>query len=144
MAWIVSRLENICCVLEYNGLVHPRICVDSVYINPRTHQACLYGDWWRVGRAFSAPVGRDRMLLSEDNLIGVRNTAAVLLGCPNRLRVTAEAGIPDAFAAFLAGKPCEDAYEDFALWDETLIKAYGERKFVNLDINERRLYGGEG
>jgi hypothetical protein len=43
-------------------------------------------------------------------------------------------------AAFVSGAPCEDAYEDFALWDEMLIKAYGERKFVNFEVNEKQLY----
>lgn len=143
VAWIISRLENLCCVLEYNGLVHPRICVDSVYINPRTHQAFLYGDWWCVGRAFTAPNGEETALNPTDHLVGLRNTAAALLGFSDRTQVVAGEGIPQALASFLAGAPCENAYDDFALWDETLIKAYGERKFVDLNVDEHQLYGGE-
>ena len=42
-AWVVSRLENICCVLEYSGLVHGGISPESVFINPVTHEAALVG-----------------------------------------------------------------------------------------------------
>ena len=142
VAWIISRLENICCVLEYNGLVHPEISVDSVYINPHTHQAFLYGDWWSAGRLYSMPEGRKEPLSSEDSLIALRDTAAALLGFADRTNVWAGAYIPEALAAFVSGEPCEDAYEDFALWDETLIKAYGERKFVKLEVDEKQLYDG--
>ena len=37
--------------------------------------------------------------------------------------------------------PKIDAYEDFAYWDEMLIKAFGERKFIKMDKEDSDIYG---
>ncbi len=139
-AWIISRLENLCCVLEFSSLVHPRITPDSVYINPYTHQACLYGDWWCAGKPNSLTSdGRER-LQRRDNLLGLRNTAAAVLGYSDRMQIMPNEDIPYALAVFLKSDPCVTAYDDFALWDETLLKAYGERKFIKMDVDDQDIY----
>ncbi len=141
VAWIVSRLENLCCVLQFSSLVHPQISPDTVYINPYTHQASLYGNWWNCGkpqtRSFS-----DRQLLSlHQNLWGLRNTAASALGFADANHITNSDYIPKAFTDFLRSTPRVTAYDDFAYWDEMMIKAYGERKFVTMDTNDEDIYG---
>ena len=141
VAWIISRMENLACVLEYNGLVHPQISVDSLYINPYTHQASLYGNWWNVGRNNSLAAGGRSILRASQNLTGLRETAAQLLGFENRQSVRADDDIPKALADFIKDAPKENAFEDFELWDEMLIKAYGERKFVTMDTDDGQVYG---
>lgn len=139
VAWIISRMENLCCVLEYSGLVHPSISTDTLFINPFTHQASLYGSWWEVGRN-NTPSGA-RVLRTTDNLVGLRNTAARLLGFSASGKVSGD-HIPKALADFINSKPKSDAYEDFAYWDNMLIKAYGERKFMKFDTDDSQVYGG--
>ena len=41
---------------------------------------------------------------------------------------------------FINGSPKVNAYEDFAYWDEMLIKAFGERKFINMDTEDGEIY----
>ena len=130
IAWIISRLENLCCVLEYNGLVHPEIDVDSVYINPNNHPACLYCNWWSVDQK------NMHGLSSSANLTGLRNTAKTLLETED---VTPDT--PQALLDFINSSPKIDAYEDFAYWDEMLIKAFGERKFIKMDKEDSDIYG---
>lgn len=130
IAWIISRLENLCCVLEYNGLVHPGIDVDTVYINPNNHTACLYCNWWDVGQKNMSG------LSSSANLKGLRNTAKALLETED---VTPDT--PQALLDFINSSPKIDAYEDFAYWDEMLIKAFGERKFIKMDTEDSDIYG---
>ena len=143
VAWIISRMENLCCVLEYNSLVHPKISVDTLFINPYTHQACLYGGWWEAAKNNSLSADGSRVLTTAENLTGLRNTAANLLGYTSSKDVRANEDVPKALADFISSKPMSNAYDDFAYWDDMLIKAYGERKFMNLSTSDGQIYGKE-
>ncbi|MCR5552821.1 MAG: hypothetical protein K6F19_06830, partial [Oscillospiraceae bacterium] len=105
---------------------------------PFTHQACLYGGWWRAAKHNTVDAGR--VLNKRDNLTGLRNTAANLLGYPKAGAVRATEDVPQALADFINGRPMDTAYDDFALWDRMLIQAYGERKFVNLAVDDGGIY----
>ena len=130
IAWIISRLENLCCVLEYNSLVHPEIDLDTVYINPNDHSASLYCNWWSVEHK------NMNGLSSSDNLKGLRKTAKALLETEE---ITPDT--PKALLDFINSAPKIDAYEDFAYWDEMLIKAFGERKFIKMETEDTDVYG---
>ncbi len=144
VAWIISRMENLCCVLEFSSLVHPQITPDTLYINPYTHQASLYGNWWNAGKHNTPSAETHRILQLQENLIGLRNTAAAALGYVDRNQVIVSEEIPQALADFLRASPEVTAYDDFAFWDDMLIKAYGERKFIKLDVDDQTLYGKKG
>ncbi|MGN1019521.1 MAG: hypothetical protein ACI4O7_04030 [Aristaeellaceae bacterium] len=122
-AWVVSRMENICCVLEYSSLVHGGISPASVFINPVTHEAALLGGWWNAG--FKRPPSSATV---NADLAAVRKTADAVLG-PYRSQV------PQAFDHFLRDTPCTDAYDDFAHWDQVIHKSFGRRRFVKMDLN---------
>lgn len=140
-AWIISRLENLCCVLEYNGLVHPGISIDTVYINPYTHQASLYGGFSHVVKNNSLSPDKKTVLTTKHNLLGLRDTAANLLGFERAGLVRSGRDIPPALADFINSVPKHDAYEDFEAWDKALIKAYGERRFITMDTDDEQIYG---
>lgn len=141
VAWIVSRMENLCCVLEYSRLVHPSFGLDTLYIDPLTHQACLYGHFWDVVKHNTPSVDGQTVYTTRDNLIALRHTAAQLLGYPSAGQVKANDDVPPAFADFLNSSPKATAYDDFAFWDEMLIKAYGERKFIRMQADDATIFG---
>ncbi len=140
VAWILSRMENICCVLEYNGLVHPEISLDTLFINPFTHQLSLYGNWWSAVKNNSLSWEENRLLTTRDNLFSIRDVAANLLGAASAKALKYGGNIPDALVEFIKDPPCSDAYSDFGKWDEYLIKSYGERKFVNFETDDEQVY----
>ena len=142
VAWIISRMENLCCVLEYSELVHPEITPDTLYINPYTHQASLYGSWWKAGEHNKLAYDRTHRLTTAENLLGLRQTGATLLGFRFAGEVRADDVIPPALAAFLNSPPQNDAYTDFERWDKALIDAFGERKFIRLDTEDKQIYHG--
>ena len=143
VAWIISRMENLCCVLEYNSLVHPAIDAENLYINPFSHQAALYGVWWRVVKNNTYSPADGHTFTTKENLTGLRNTAARLLGYPNAGAVKVTKDVPKALADFINSVPESNAYDDFAYWDDMLIKAYGERKFTTFSTDEEQIYGGK-
>lgn len=143
-AWIISRMENLCCVLEYNHLVHPYLGLDTLYINPITHQASLYGHFWKVVKNNTVDPKSGKVLTTRQNLIALRHTAAQLLGYPQAGGVEANEDIPPALADFINGEPKISAYEDFSHWDTSLIAAYGERKFIRMNADDTTVYGKKG
>ncbi len=117
-AWIVSRLENLCCVMEFSNIRHGGIGMDSVFINARTHEAFLLGGWENAGHRAGG---------SRDDLAAVRSTARRVLG-----RHFGSA--PAEFRQFIDNGPASDAYSDFSEWDRVIERGFGGRKFEKLDL----------
>ena len=122
VAWVISRLENICCVLEYSDMVHAGISEDSVWINPFNHHAVLMGHWHSAGKR--GEIGTSDKI----DLIDIRKTASRILGMH---RNTA----PKELIDFLDGKPAEDAFTDFEKWDKVIETGFGGRRFAKMDVN---------
>ena len=116
-AWILSRLENLACLMEYNDAVYGGFNEKSVYINPVTHEAAVYGGWW------NASFGR----YDNSDLMDIRKTVKHILG-----HHVSDAKKP--FLDFLDSKPAEDAYEDFKAWDDVIETKLGGRHFKKFDI----------
>lgn len=117
-AWIISRLENLCCVLAYSDIAHNGIDIESVFINARTHQAYLLGGWWNSSQAEGG---------SQNDLIMLRAAAKRLTGL-NYERS------PEQFKRFITEPPAENAFDDFALWDKVIEDGFKGRKFRKLDL----------
>ena len=116
--WIISRLENIACVMEYNEMVHGSISPEHVFINPKTHEAALLGGWHQA---------REKKGFDNRDLFDIRNTAKKLLG-----RGYGDA--PQPLIRFIDGSPAQDAYEDFAKWDSVIENELGGRHFTEFKI----------
>lgn len=116
--WIVSRLENIACVMEYNEMTHGGISPENVFINPKTHEAALLGGWHNARR---------KMRNENKDLLDIRSTAKKLLG-----RDYGDA--PKPLIKFIDGSPAQDAYEDFAKWDSVIENELGGRHFTEFKL----------
>lgn len=116
--WVVSRLENIACVLLYNNMSHGAISTKSVFINPRTHEAALFGGWQQAGTG---------VVTSERDLRAIRRVAGEMLG-------TGYKTAPTPLIRFIEGKPMETAYDDFAAWDKVIETELGGRHFTKFEM----------
>ena len=116
--WIISRLENIACLLEFNNIVHGGITPDAVFINPITHEAALFGNWHDVKTHIRGNV-RD--------LYDIRQTASALLGKDY-------GDAPEPLIHFLQKQPALNAFEDFAAWDNVIEKELGGRHFTKFSL----------
>lgn len=106
VAWIVSRLENLCCLLDYNNMVLNAFTAENLFVDPANHQIYLYGGWWFAGYTGSEVMGasesvipylkkgfhfpgqpsrerKNRCTIITD-LESIRLVAAKLLGYPDR------------------------------------------------------------
>lgn len=115
--WIISRLENIACVLEYNDMSHRGISVESVFINPKTHEAALLGGWQDAINLKS----------SKRDLGDIRKAATKLLGDDF-------SKAPGPLKKFLNEIPGDDAFSDFEKWDHIIEKEFGGRHFTKFKM----------
>lgn len=150
VAWIISRLENLCCLLEYNKLVLNAITIDNLFVHPEEHQIYLYGGWWFAGYAGTELVGAsadakqyiDRKQYGfkknkyTTDLECIRLVAAKLLGYQDRKSLKADSVLPIPFRKFIVEQSEGSVGKDFHKWDKVLEKSYGERKYIPLSIEE--------
>ena len=117
-AWIVSRIENLCCVMEYSNITHGGIDLDGMFINARTHELYLLGGWENVTVGSST---KDLAMMRQNikRLIGKEASKA-----------------PREFTEFLDKKALPDAYTDFSDWDNVIEKGFGGRRFEKLDLTD--------
>ena len=64
VAWIISRLENICCLLNYNEMILNSLTEDNIFVDPINHQLYILGGWWFAGFLGSETVGASKSVLS--------------------------------------------------------------------------------
>ena len=114
LAWVISRMENICCALEFSGIEHGDIAPDSVWVNPLTHEGMLFGDWRKVG-------GKR----SRADLNALRKTAIAL---------AKNTGEPKELYRFLNSPPAQDAYADFEKWDRVIEDGFGGHRFIKMEF----------
>ena len=50
IAWVVSRMENICYLFAFSNISYNSLSLNNILINPRTHEAFFYGGWWNANR----------------------------------------------------------------------------------------------
>ena len=115
VAWIISRMENLCCLLEFNEKDHLHMDEDDLFINPKSHEAFLYGGWWDLND------GRPRASLQ-----GLRKTAKKLAG--ERVKEG-----PAEFGEFLDSRVRDSAYDDFEYWDSVIEKGFGGHHFAEFE-----------
>ena len=112
LAWLISRMENICCALKYANIEHGDITPTSVWVNTVTHEGALFGDWRKVKTA-----------RSNADLIALRKTAIYLAKDTTK---------PKELYRFLNSAPAADAFADFSLWDQVIEAGFGGHKFVKM------------
>lgn len=112
LAWVISRMENICCELRYSEIEHGGIDMTSIWVNPITHEGAIFGDWRNV-----------KPLSGTRDLADLRKTAIVLAENTRK---------PIELYEFLNGSPARDAFEDFSKWDTVIEKGFGGHRFVKM------------
>lgn len=114
LAWVISRMENICCALNYSGLEHGDISPLSIWIEPLQHEGALFGDWRNV-----------RDIRGTGDLVALRKTA---------IQLAENTRSPLPLYHFLNASPKADAYTDFAEWDKVIETGFGGHKFIKMNL----------
>ena len=119
-AWIISRLEHLACLFEYNEMSPSHIDMNDIFFDPRNHQVMVYGGWEHVENK------------AINFLRYIRCIGTHLMNDKDTVR--------PALEAFLTSSPKSDAIEDFGYWDKTIDKAFGKRSFAVWNVTEKEIY----
>lgn len=111
-AWVISRLENLGCLLEFNNIGMDKLLIEDIFINPKTHELYLYGNWENVTGS------------TENYLKSIRSIAK---------SIPVNAVAPKMYDEFLDSEPENNAYDDFKKWDEVIVKGFGGHNFNKFD-----------
>lgn len=147
IAWIGSTLQNLACYLNYAGVTHNEISLDTYFINPKDHSGALLGGWF-----YSVPAGgkiekvssRTYGLLPFDVKIkkqASRKTDLELIrGVGRELAGDQFNALPKPMQAHLIGIASQGALEDYSEWRKALEESFGKRTFTPMDLDSNILY----
>lgn len=144
LAWMISRLINICCFLKMNGLVHNGINIDNCFVSTDFHSILLLGGWWYTTDEDSAMIGTSKDIynimppLVKANKISKSITDIESIKAFGRQYISTSA--PQAFKNFLSSGTKESSIEESKKWDKALIDSYGKRKFIKIITNKNLVY----
>lgn len=146
-AWIVSSLLNLCCYLQFTGLVHGDISPDTYFISPKYHSGALLGGWWYV-----TPQGSQLTLLPK-RTVGVLPFKTRLTKIASSqvdlelVRLTARevaAPMPEPMRTWLTEPGNGDAVQQYQQWSAILKQTFGERRFIQMLLDADTVYTKEG
>lgn len=152
--WILSSLYNITCFLYYNNLSHNGINIDNYYISPSNHIGFLLGGWWYTvpidGKMLGVPSEIYSIMSPEMksskigtfllDLESIRLIGRTLLGDKNGISFIEDSDIPKLLIDWVRGVSSNNPMEEYKLWESVIKQSYGERKFVEMDIDINKLY----
>ena len=144
LAWMISRLMNICCYLKYNKIVCNGINLDSCFVSPEFHSILLLGGWWYTTEVAQPMIGTSKDIFDvmppivKANKISSYVTDVESVKAFGRKYLSSAA--PQAFRDFLNSGTQEDSMKEMQKWDEALTKSYGKRRFIKIVSNKNQIY----
>ena len=145
VAWIISRLCNLCCYFGYHGIVHHGLTVENCFISPQYHTLMPFGGWW-----YARPMGEkllgvskavydimpikaksEKVAVYQTDLESMKLIGRKLLGSGNA---------PQPLLDFLNSGSSPDPMKEFQKWGKTLDAAYGKRQFIEMPVSKTDIY----
>lgn len=146
IAWIISKLLNICMILSRNNLTHNGITIDSIYICPEQHLARVLTGWQYCVNINDKMIGttqqvyQNMFLKTKQDKIGSTSTDVNCIKYIGKLLIGKTSDVPKPILEWLNTISTGDTYKDFVAWDKAITDAYGKRTFVEMNITYDDIY----
>ena len=157
VAWIISSLYNTMCYLEYAGITHNAISLDTYFISPKYHSGVLLGGWWysckQGSKLLAVPKGSydlfspfmKKTRIADHSLDKelLRALGRELLGDRTGTKLLLDKPAPLPFINWLKCATSKSIIKEYALWDKVLEESYGKKKFIPMNVTVKNIYGGK-
>lgn len=138
VAWMLNRLFNFNCYLNWLGFAHNGLTLEHIYVSPDWHSLFFYGGWEYMTRHSEKMIGCPSEVYSilpfvtKDNkktVIGTDLYSTKAIG-----KMLLGLGASTLFKEYLKKTPKKDPIEEWNSYQDVLRVVYGESKFVTWDI----------
>ncbi len=151
IAWMVSRLNNLICFLEFNELVHNGITPDNLFVDPTKHCVCLYGGWWYATKTGEKMLGCTKEVYdvipkwAKDKHTSTSDTDIQCV----KLFIKQHMNIREGYKSELMQYACSPAVRspskssamfNLSIWNKKVDKAFGKRQFHKMEVNKNEIY----
>ena len=150
VAWIISSMLNLHCFLQFNGLVHNNINLNTYFVSPENHSGLLLGGWWYTAgmgeplksvptKTYEYMSVKSKTNKTADKMVDgelIRSVARTMLGDETGMSLLTKYKVPKDMAMWLRLSGNKSAVNDYRTWrNEILPFAFGERKFTPMDVD---------
>ena len=155
VAWMISRLHNIGCYLQWSGLVHNGVSLDTCFVSPENHSISLLGGWWYATPEDEKLIGLPTQTLNSvprrviDSGVADKRTdmallrafAKEMLGDKTGVRLSRDKDIPKPMSNWVSLPGSGDSFQDYTTWlDKVVLDSFGKRRFQHFDVTPREIY----
>ena len=146
--WILSRLYNYSCFLEYNNIACNGMTLDGIFICPEQHSITLTNFF------FTTKLNDEIKALPKDifNLFTLKNKNSsytidldsikylgrFLLG--DKSGITLKKSVNENMVNWLNSSSNKSPLETFKEWDNVIIKIFGKKHWVDMKIKKTDIY----
>lgn len=154
VAWIINRLSNLACYLQFSGLVHNGIDINSIFISPSKHAAAIVGGWWycvpenekMIGTTMDIfgimpiTIKNSKIAGISTDLEAIKLLGRTLLGEKQPRKLALDTSIPKQIIQFMNDGAGTSAFDEFEKYGRLLDEAYGKRVFIKMGITDKDVY----
>lgn len=150
IAWMISRMVDLCCLLYVNGFVHNGIEVENLYICPKDHYICLYGGWQyttRIGEKMTGAKKSIYDLMPTSAKTSKKATPITDMECVRDIFINIVKDycdttkcVPLQIEKWINAGSTSNPISEYERWNQVLNKAYGQRKFQVFSANADEIY----
>jgi hypothetical protein len=155
VAWVLSRIHDHICFLNYNKLSSNDIRTNTYFVSVKNHFGYLFGNWWYAtpigSRLTSVPkrtfeympmdVKQNKVADIRTDLELLRALGREMLGDITGTRLVT-LGVPEPMVNWLRLPSSGDAIQDYDIWrKKVLINSFGKREFYKTDLTKEEIYG---
>lgn len=150
VAWMLSRLFNMACLMQHIGQFNLNIRAESVYINPEYHSVILVDGWQFVDgcNVQAAPewvlhrfpdIKTTKKVESQIVLDMIKSTGLELLGDRLGVNLLRTKDVPEALVTYLLTPSQNDAIKEYAAYVKVRDQLF-PRKFINWNLTVDDVY----
>lgn len=144
MAWMITRLLNICCFLNKNKMALNGLSLNNLCVNLDSHIIYVTGGMWYAAEQERPMIGTNKEVLAlmppkvKSTKLSNIITDIECVKAFGRKYLATDA--PQAMKDYLFEGSLEDPIEELRKWDTTLDRSFGRRNFVKVNYNKNDIY----
>ena len=157
IGYILNSLYNIVCFINYNGLTHNGITLDSCFLSIKNHYVALLGGWWYAVESGKSLLGIPKEISSIVNyktnesskanaiidLESIRLLGRTLLSYNTSRVLSRGTKVPKNLMIWLEENSSDNPFDEYIKWT-SISQKIEYRDFIRFNIDKDDLYKNIG